>query len=141
MYRDVPEDLVSLLSSEALWGDHPLGREIAGELETVSGLTADDLRGFSCPRLPSRNGGVDHCRGHRCGRDQDSGRGAVERLARGRFRSRPCPCSPRLAAHPRHRIHIRPSEQAHLQLAVPEASRAIPTVTPSTCSTPSSARA
>ena len=30
MYRDVPEDYVSQLSSKALWGDHPLGREIGG---------------------------------------------------------------------------------------------------------------
>ena len=46
MYRDLPEDYVSLLSGQALWGDHPLGREVAGEKETVAAITAEMLRAY-----------------------------------------------------------------------------------------------
>lgn len=41
---DTPDDLVFDLHAEALWGDHPYGYTILGTRDTVSGLTAADLR-------------------------------------------------------------------------------------------------
>lgn len=42
--EDTPDDLVFELHAQALWGDHPYGYSILGTRETVSGLTAEDLR-------------------------------------------------------------------------------------------------
>lgn len=46
MYRDSPADWVSVLADETLWAGQPLGREVAGTRETVTGLTRDILLGF-----------------------------------------------------------------------------------------------
>jgi len=42
--EDTPDDLVFELHARALWPDHPYGYSILGTRETVSGLSADDLR-------------------------------------------------------------------------------------------------
>ncbi|HEY54412.1 MAG TPA: insulinase family protein, partial [Caldilineae bacterium] len=125
MYRDVPEDLVSQLSNKAMWGDNPLGREIAGEIETVSALTPQAVRDF-------------HARAYRPDRAVLTIAGAID-VAEvqdivgdhfGDWQAASDPPTlkpaPDLAAQPRHRIAIRPSEQAHLQLAVPGLSRLHP---------------
>ncbi len=118
MYRDVPEDLVSQLSNQAMWGDNPLGREIAGEIETVSSLSPQFLRDF-------------HARAYQPDRAVLTIAGAID-VAEveafvtdqfGDWQSNGVTATlipaPDLVAQPRHRIAIRPSEQAHLQLAVP----------------------
>lgn len=43
---DSPADLVGLLIDQVLWGNQPLGRDIAGTVETVSRLQRDDLIRF-----------------------------------------------------------------------------------------------
>ncbi len=45
-YLDDPAEHVSVLFDLALFGDTPLGREIAGTEESVRALTADAIRGF-----------------------------------------------------------------------------------------------
>ncbi len=118
MYRDVPEDYVGQLSSEAMWGDHPLGREIAGSPETVEALTSEALEGY-------------HQRAYRPDGAVLTVAGAID-TAEFQEAARTCfgdwrgdgalpdfiPAPPHQTA-PRHRIQIRESEQAHLQLAVP----------------------
>jgi predicted Zn-dependent peptidase len=42
--EDTPDDLVFDLHAEALFGEHPYGYSILGTRETVSSLTADDLK-------------------------------------------------------------------------------------------------
>jgi predicted Zn-dependent peptidase len=42
--HDAPDDLVFELHARALWPDHPYGYSILGTIETVQGITADDLR-------------------------------------------------------------------------------------------------
>lgn len=41
MYQDNPQDQVQTLFDEVIWPAHPLGRDVAGREETVSGFTAD----------------------------------------------------------------------------------------------------
>ncbi len=42
--EDTPDDLVFELHSEALWPSHPYGYSILGTRDSVTGLSADDLR-------------------------------------------------------------------------------------------------
>lgn len=41
--EDAPSDLVHVLMDLAAWGDQPLGRDIAGDEESVAAITRDDL--------------------------------------------------------------------------------------------------
>lgn len=52
--QDVPEDLVHDLIDEVVWGDDPVGREIAGTEETVANITRESMVDFW-----SRNYGPD----------------------------------------------------------------------------------
>ncbi|HEY81067.1 MAG TPA: insulinase family protein [Anaerolineae bacterium] len=118
MYRDVPEDLVSQLGNKAMWGEHPLGREIAGELERVAALSREALSAF-------------HARAYRPERavltlagamDPSAVRRAIEEAFggwRGEGEAPEMPPAPPAPSHPPYRIARRNSEQAHLQLAVP----------------------
>ncbi len=125
MYRDVPEDLAAQLGNQAMWGKHPLGREIAGELETVAALSLDALRDF-------------HARAYRPERAVLTLAGAMDPAAIrqavveefGHWEAQgeaptmlPAPVAPK---EPRYRIAKRQSEQAHFQLAVPALPRLHP---------------
>jgi predicted Zn-dependent peptidase len=46
MNLDSPEDRAHALLSRALFGEHPLGREVLGEIATVEALGRDDIAGF-----------------------------------------------------------------------------------------------
>ncbi len=46
MYRDQPAQVAEELLAETLWPGHPLGRPLAGTLESVAGLKRDELLGF-----------------------------------------------------------------------------------------------
>jgi predicted Zn-dependent peptidase len=46
MNLDVPEDHVHTLLAEALFPDHPLGREVLGTRETVAAATRDEIADF-----------------------------------------------------------------------------------------------
>ncbi|MFL5801780.1 MAG: M16 family metallopeptidase [Roseiflexaceae bacterium] len=41
--EDTPSDLVHLLLDSAMWGDQPLGRDIAGDEEAVAAITRDGI--------------------------------------------------------------------------------------------------
>ena len=43
MYQDQPQEHVQNLLEELIWPGHPLGRDIAGTLESVAKLTRDDI--------------------------------------------------------------------------------------------------
>jgi predicted Zn-dependent peptidase len=55
MYQDQPQDHVQNLFEELMWPGHPLGRDIAGTLESVSRLTRDDILEYADAhyRLPN----------------------------------------------------------------------------------------
>ena len=46
MTQDQPSQLVDEILTGLMWPGHPLGRPIAGSVESVSGLTPDDIRGY-----------------------------------------------------------------------------------------------
>ncbi len=50
MSLDLPAQRVSMLIDELLWPDHPLGRDIAGSRESVSGLTREAIVDFQAAR-------------------------------------------------------------------------------------------
>src|SRR5690606_34360078 len=64
--EDDPEDLVGVRLHEALFPDHPLGREVLGEEASISGLSRDRVAEFFGDWYRPANlvvtaaGGVDH---------------------------------------------------------------------------------
>ena len=55
MSYDAPSSRVGLLIDELLWRGHPLGRDIAGTKDTVTGISRDDLASFMAQRYrPTR---------------------------------------------------------------------------------------
>ena len=46
MYRDSPQDWVSVIAEEAFWPNLPLGREVAGTRETVEAISGDAMREY-----------------------------------------------------------------------------------------------
>ena len=46
MYEDTPQDLVHDLLSEAVFGDHPLGRRVVGSADVVSTLTREAVTAY-----------------------------------------------------------------------------------------------
>lgn len=46
MHLDMPDSMVHTLMSEALFPDHPLGREVAGTKETVEVISRDQIAAF-----------------------------------------------------------------------------------------------
>jgi predicted Zn-dependent peptidase len=46
MNLDTPEDRVHTLLSTAVFGEHPLGREVLGDVDTVQAIARDDIASF-----------------------------------------------------------------------------------------------
>jgi predicted Zn-dependent peptidase len=118
--QDIPEELVHDLTDELVWGDDPLGREIAGSIETVGSIDRETMidfwqRNYSPDRLVIAAGGdIDH--------------GQIVRLAEAGFgdldrqtldTSTPASI---LQDAPRLRVVNRSTEQAHLCISVPAVS-------------------
>jgi predicted Zn-dependent peptidase len=125
MRDDEPSDAVHDLFSETLFGDTPLGRSVLGTVESIEGLTRDDVDGWYRGRyvmpsiVVSAAGRVDHQQvldlvtaafGGRLGGDA---RPAPLRLGEG---------SPVRPASPKGLIHRR-TEQTHLLLGTPAMGR------------------
>lgn len=55
MYEDDPKDLVSLIYSNLIYPNHPLGRDIAGTKETVSSISREDFLDFRKTHYEPRN--------------------------------------------------------------------------------------
>lgn len=125
MNRDEPEDYVSQLSSQALWGDHPLGREIAGEPDTVMALDVAMLRAFH--RQSFQPGSVVLTLAGALTLTEVMQAVAAEFGAWNGAAARPTFLSaPSLPDHPRWRVHARSTDQGHVQLAAPGLARTSP---------------
>ncbi|HEX2576029.1 MAG TPA: pitrilysin family protein [Aquihabitans sp.] len=114
--EDEGDDRVLSLAHEALWGTHPLGREVLGSLETIDGMEREAIAGFFDRHYHPANlvlvaaGAVDH---------------AEVVTAGERFRARPGADRPErvqpVAGPPvqAHALVRRPLEQAHLAVVWP----------------------
>ncbi|WIG58676.1 MAG: M16 family peptidase [Ktedonobacterales bacterium] len=114
MYRDSPQDWVSVLGDETVWPDLPLGREVAGTRETVEGIARETVAGYWRGHYVPGNlvvsiaGDVEHERVVAC---------VAELLGDWEARDVPRwePCPPPVDA-PRVRLEQRKTEQTNLAL-------------------------
>jgi predicted Zn-dependent peptidase len=117
MVKDSPHQSVGMLVDELLWPNHPLGRDVAGTPESVSGITREMITDFVAGRyhpgdaVVSVAGAISH-------------EEAVEEVDRllGGWGVRPAPPGFRAhtpGANPRLRVEARDTEQTHLSLALP----------------------
>ncbi|MEO8092249.1 MAG: pitrilysin family protein [bacterium] len=66
MYEDEPQDRVHDVLSEAVYGEHPLGRRVLGEAVVISDVPRDQIAGYHSARYTAENlvvsaaGHVDH---------------------------------------------------------------------------------
>jgi predicted Zn-dependent peptidase len=110
--EDTPDDLVHTLLYEAVFPDHPLGREVLGTEATVEAMGRDDIVRFFTEHYRPANlvvaaaGDLEHddvvARVAGCLAGADDG-------------ARPARQAPGAEVHPR-RVVRRPTEQAHLAL-------------------------
>ncbi len=109
---DTPEDRVHTLSMEALFPDHPLGREVLGDEDTVRAMTRDDILGFFESHYRPANlvvaaaGRVDH---------DELCEAVAERLGGGDGGAPPARHAPAHDVRPL-RTQIRDGEQVHVVL-------------------------
>ncbi|WP_426572450.1 M16 family metallopeptidase [Aquihabitans sp. McL0605] len=114
--EDEGDDRVMSLAHEALWGDHPLGREVLGTLETIDAMDRDRIAAFFEHHYHPANlvlvagGAIDHEQVVAAG-EQFPYRAAGERP------ERQAPDGP--IPRKEHALLRRPSEQAHLCLVWP----------------------
>jgi predicted Zn-dependent peptidase len=115
MHADEPSDLVHDVLAQALYPGHPLGREVLGEHATVSRMTVAQVAAFHAEHYRPGNivvaaaGLIDHDQvvdGVARGLANRSGGGPAERKAP-------------LAPAGENLVVRRPTEQAHLTVAVP----------------------
>jgi predicted Zn-dependent peptidase len=115
--KDSPYQQVGLLVDGLLWPDHPLGRDVAGDVESVSAMTREMIAGFLADRYLPANavvaiaGDIQH---------EETINAVNETFGnwRGR-RDFPGYLAYEKKANPRLRIENRDTEQTHLCLALP----------------------
>ena len=115
---DSPPDLVNQLIEETMWGDQPIGRDIAGSRETVTAITRDRMLGFMAAHyvpqvsVVSVAGQVDH----------DQVVGLVEEAFGGQDGSKAPPTfAPAASDQTATRVHIfsKDTEQTNVCIGVP----------------------
>ncbi len=86
MYKDLPNRYVQELFGELLWPGQPLGRNIAGEMETVSSISQKDLFPFHKDYYRGENIVVSICGNLRKGRIENEIEDCFSRLPAGKKR-------------------------------------------------------
>jgi predicted Zn-dependent peptidase len=122
MYEDAPQDLVHDLISEAVFGDHPLGRPVIGTAEVISSISAESVARYHDEKYVPGNivvsaaGNVDHQQ-------------LLELVERGLGRRAANDGGPKVrpplvqAPPPRLRFQRKDTEQYHVCLGAPGISR------------------
>ncbi len=119
MRDDDPEDSLGDVFLSAMFGDHPVGRPVIGSVESVSGMTRNQLRSFHVRRYtPERMvlavaGNIEHDHVVALAREFFD-----NRLVRGRKPQPPRTGAGRLAVPPGLTLVSRDCEQTHLTLGV-----------------------
>ncbi len=117
MIKDVPSQQVQMLIDEALWPGHPLGRDIAGSRETVSGISRQMMQDFMKANYLPQNTVISIA--GNIGHDE-----AVEAVRNATQGWKPGKAEPTFEPwtnghNPRVIIEPKDTEQAHLCLAMP----------------------
>jgi predicted Zn-dependent peptidase len=66
MYEDSPGDMISDYLTQAIFGEHPLGKSVIGTADIIKGMTLDQIRGYHAGHYTRPNmvvaaaGNVDH---------------------------------------------------------------------------------
>jgi predicted Zn-dependent peptidase len=124
MSMDDPQDWVHNLVDEAMWPDHPLGRDVGGTKESVGSLRRIFLHRYMTRYYGANNallvvaGGIDPGHVHQLAERHFSG-----------WEKAPVPAyvpAPTTPAPPSTRLQHRPTEQVHICLAFPGLSRYSP---------------
>ncbi len=123
MYEDTPQELVHDLISEAVFGDHPLGRPVIGTVDVISSIPRDAIARYHADMYTPRNivvaaaGNVEH------ERVVELVSQALER--RGEVADSPANVRPPLvqAPAPGLRFQRKDTEQYHVCLAAPGIAR------------------
>jgi predicted Zn-dependent peptidase len=55
MYEDEPQDRVHDVLSEAIYGDHPLGRRVLGRAEVIGSIPVQEIAGYHAERYTADN--------------------------------------------------------------------------------------
>ena len=116
MVDDNPSDLVHDLASEAVFGDHPLGRPVIGNADVIANVSKRALQSYHRGAYVGGNivvaaaGNVRHRKLMSLLRERVDDAGRPLRLAR-----KPAPP----ATPPRHRFQRKDTEQYHVCLAAP----------------------
>jgi predicted Zn-dependent peptidase len=114
MHADEPDEIVHDLLLEALFPGHPLGRDVLGTDETITGMSGDQIAGFFADHYGAANlvlaaaGAVDH---------DTLLAGVADRLAPPPGGPQQLRIAPSAAPEPV-RLSPRPTEQAHLVVGV-----------------------
>jgi len=121
---DAPDSLAQILVSQLQWPDHPLGRDVAGTRQSVSGLSRDALLAYLADHYrPNRTivglaGRVTHQQAvaliNSCLADWEPGPGS------------PCEPAPSDRRGPRLHVEFKTTEQAHLHFSFAGPSRCDP---------------
>ena len=116
MYEDTPQELVHDLFSEAVFGDHPLGRPVIGTAEVISTVSRRALAGYH--RTAYAPGNVVVAAAGNLDARPPRRAPAAQRAPRRRARARghPRPPAARAAARPGLRFQRKDTEQYHLCL-------------------------
>ena len=120
MYEDEPSEKVHDVLSEAIFGEHPLGRPIIGTADVIASVPVPDIAAYHDRRYVSSNlvvtaaGNLSH----------DELVSLVDRLAPAPAGTvEPFEPAPAAAASPRSRFHAKQTEQYHLCLGAPGIAR------------------
>lgn len=115
MYEDTPDEIIHDLFSQTVWQDHPLGRPVIGTMDSVAGISREEIIDYYQRRYrPERTvlalaGNI-------------SGDGAVQRL-KALFESEKAGPAQQESQAPKHganrRIISKPLEQVHFCMGVP----------------------
>ena len=117
MTKDIPAQQVHVLTDELLWPEHPLGRDIAGSKETMTGITREMMLDYMESMYSPENtviaiaGNIEHEEAVEVLNNATAGWiGKKDKPGFVPFSTKP---------NPRIRIEKKDTEQAHLCLALP----------------------
>lgn len=117
MYHDLPQYFVLELLDELVWPGHPLGKNLAGSVESVTGISSVDLKGFHRQHYAPENIVVAAC-GHLT-------HSKIVQLTRKAFSTlKPLPKQDYIKINgaqskPRARFYKKDIEQMHVALGMP----------------------